>query len=113
MNLQSILIGTFTPPPVARSRIHRCGFEELPRYTGAKGRPEKDKNALNHSEKVVLRELVKFDRPASALEVGQNCRMNRNHCSIILQSLFKKGRLNRFKSCARAYVYTAKSSEAI
>lgn len=113
MNLQAIINGTFTPPPVIGSRIHRCGFDELPRYTGAKERPEKDRNALNHSEKVVLRELIKFDRPSSAMEVGEKCRMNRNHCSIILQSLFKKGRLNRFKGCSRSYVYTAKSSKAL
>lgn len=111
MNLQQLLIGTFVPPPVVSSRLHSCGFASEPRYEPPIERPKRDTAAFNNQELAVLKVVTELGRHAAAHEIGEQLGLNRNHCSMILSSLFKKGVVLRFTKrigSVKFYMYKAK-----
>lgn len=74
-------------------------------------KPEnKEINANNAtmSESVVLKIINKSDKPISANEMAKKTKWTRNHCSILMGSLFKKGKIRRLKEYGhgtRWYIY--------
>lgn len=112
MTLQELFYGTFIPPEGAAIRSHRIGLSGGRHYMPP---PPKnahlDKNGLNATERVVLKELSKKGKTTSSAELSKTLKMTRNHCSIILGELFKKGFVTRYKVQAngtRFFMYRSK-----
>ena len=113
--LQEILFGTFTPPADAKSRVHKIGLSGGRPYIPPPPKPSGlDKDGLNATEKVVFKALQKKHKTLSSAELSGIVRMTRNHCSIILHSLFQKGLVTRYKVCqnsTRFFMYELKEQK--
>lgn len=113
--LQEILFGTFEPPENAKSRIHKIGLSGGRPYIPPVPRPSSlDKDGLGATEKVVLKALQKKHKTLSSAELSKIVRMTRNHCSIILNSLFQKGLVTRYKvsqNSTRFFMYELKDQK--
>ena len=112
MMLQTILYGTFTPPPVAQVTRHFVGISDGRRYVAPRRPESKPADGLNDAERRVLDELQTLDHHASAHEVADLVEMTRNYANIVMASLFKKGKLTRRKVAqngTRLYVYRVKA----
>ena len=109
MTLTEILFGSYTPPAIP-GRVHRSGISG-PRYVPPKPRAPRVNFGQNTSEQVILGILKREDRPLTSMELEPMTGMTRNHCGIILTSLFKKGYVKRvkcFKPGTRFYKYMVK-----
>ncbi len=109
MTLQQILSGTFVPPTATKTRVHRCGFDDMPKYVEPPPRAQRDAGALNIAERLVLKEAVKLGEPVTSPEMAALTNMAQSYCSILLSSLYKKGRMTRTahkKPGTRFYSYT-------
>lgn len=118
MTLQEILYGAFEPPKAIKTTTHRIGFAGSSRYiapsnpvTIRKMERKKNPSALNPSEERLLKLLKQQVKPVSAVDLEKKLPWTRNHCSIILTAVFKKGFLNRVRisrNGTRLFLYTVK-----
>lgn len=68
------------------------------------------RNALNESQKTILR-IVERGGQVTGVSAASYTKWTRNHCSMILTSLFKLGLIKRYKvngSGTRWFVYVKK-----
>lgn len=115
MNLTEMFYGTFTPPPVTNTTYHRIGFSNGERYTPPKkvvrNWVNPKPNELDGSRKEVYK-IMKFQiKPVTAEVIAKKTRWTRNHCSMIMASLFKMGLLTRIKlrqNGTMLYAYSVK-----
>ena len=111
MVLQEILFGTYTPPNTP-SRVHRIGFAGSDRYKQViDKRKFKTPDGMNRAQLDMYKRLKKQVRYVSADDMGKKMKMTRNHAGMLLGSLFKMGKVNRYKVSAngtRFYMYQAK-----
>lgn len=119
MVLQEILFGTFVPPAV-KSRVFKVGFASCERYVPPKVREYKRQEAnkpdtLVGSNKRVYDIVKRCKVPVTANDIEKKAHYTRNHCSIVLASLFKLGLLTRKKvhsNGTRYFLYQVKESDA-
>lgn len=114
MNLTEMFYGTFTPPKVTSSRIHKLGFATFPKYvplrykTGPDMRPFEER--LSKSAKQVLRLLRAQVKPITGCEMAMKTPFTRNYCSQIMSTFVKEGLAKRIKvkkPNTRLYAYMA------
>ena len=113
--LQVMFYGQFVKPPVVETRVHRIGFASHKPYIPPviKARPQKSKDEMNLSEKRMFSFLKKQAEPISSFDIAPKLGMTRNHCGILLTSLFRRGLLVRTKatkSNTRFYMYKVKDA---
>lgn len=114
MLLQEMFYGTFVPPEVSQTRSHRIGFASKFRYVEPKVKEPKPKSESNPSEQVVYKAVCRAKKPMTSDDVAKKVGMTRNHCGMILHSLFQKGLVSRSKEKVgrtRLYIYTLKEKQ--
>lgn len=103
VNLTELLFGKFEPPVSHLSVRHRIGFSECARYvpTLPQGRPSKKdlpiESRLPPSAKRIMEIMKQQVKPISAIGMEKKTPWTRNHCNMIMGTLFKEGLLTRFK----------------
>ena len=112
--LQLMFYGTFVEPPIAKTHKYRIGFCSAPKYVPpvAIVKPPKDPNKLTLSEESILKILQRSGKDTTPMEIAAKVKMTKNHCGMVMASLFKRGLLTRFKVSegnVRYYKYKAKS----
>lgn len=83
---------------------------EKRKFTQPKRSAEPVKTSLSESEKIILK-LVNKGRAVTGVTAAAATKWTRNHCSMILTALYKKGLVRRHKAKGnhtRWYVYTKK-----
>lgn len=99
--LATILFGAFeTPQNVVRTVRHNFGLAGSPRYVPP-ARPRRSElspiDRLTDSGKKILTILRQQQRPISAADMEKKTPWTRNHCNMIMGSLFRDGLLTRKK----------------
>lgn len=116
MNLTELFYGTFVPPAVTKTRRHFFGLTGGARYQPPASRlsqctdlpPEK---RLEGSYKKIYAVLKCQKNPICSVAMEKKTPWTRNHCSIILMNLWKRGLADRFKitrNGTAVYMYSAK-----
>lgn len=111
MNLTELFYGTFVPPPVTKTRRHNFGLTGGQRYV----EPKKHVSNLTHlppeerlagSFKKIYGVLKVQVKPISSADMAKKTAWTRNHCSIIMAQLWKRGVVKRHKKAGTAiYMY--------
>lgn len=105
----------FPTAPVTRSvrilftdRIYIEPMKDKTKFVPKKHRPAPEKkDELNFSQKKILK-MVNYGGLVTGDSAAQKTNWTRNHCSMILTSLYKKGLVKRYKekgNGTRWYVY--------
>lgn len=99
--LISILFGEFEPPQnIVRTIRHNFGLTGGNRYIPP-ARPKRSEmspiDRLTDSGKKILTILRQQQRPISAADMEKKTPWTRNHCNMIMGSLFRDGLLTRKK----------------
>ena len=116
MNLTELFYGTFVPPPVTKTRRHNFGLTGGSGYVPPKPKlsERKDLTAeqkLLGSYKKIFAVLKNQKKPMCSAEMEKKVPWTRNHCSIIMLGLWKRGMATRFKvirNGTAVYMYSAK-----
>ena len=107
VSLQELFYGKWTPPESYSTRSHRIGLHSMYRYEPPKPRP-KIKPKPRESENKILEIMKATKKPFSPMDMEKKTPWTRNHCGIIMSSLYKQGFLKRRKVAlgnTRHYVY--------
>lgn len=116
MNCIEILMDMFYSRPMlpeGKGRVHRSAFAGEPRFIETKKheRKRKDPDAMTATEEKAYNILWRKQKPMTSVELAPLMKMTKNHCGILLTSLYRKGKLNRVqykKPGTRYYRYTVK-----
>jgi hypothetical protein len=119
MNLTELFYGKFVPPTVAKVRKHKVGLLDGNRYKPPKKvqkimQAKSPEDLLTPAAKKMLKILRQQKDYISCLDMELKCGYTRNHCNIILCSLYKAGfasRIKKTKPGTRYYIYKAKEQE--
>lgn len=100
VNLTELFYGKFEPPEAIRTITHKVGLTGGARYQPSK---KIDKSSLPPEQRLPksAKQILSFvkcqTKPVSAAETEKRTPWTRNHCNIILCSLWKEGLLSRYK----------------
>lgn len=119
MNLTEMFYGKFVPPLAINIRKHKVGLLGGAPYVPPKKvqkiiEAKSSKDLLTPAAKKMLKILRQQVDYISCCEMEKKCGYTRNHCNIILCSLYKAGfatRMKKTKPGTRYYVYKAKEQE--
>ena len=106
MSLQEILFGTWEPPLVIHTTKHRIGFSSKYGYIPKIKTQRKQKP--KESEEKILRLMKRQTEPVTPGDISKKTPWTRNHCGMIMASLWKQGLLKRQKlklQNTRTYIY--------
>ena len=108
MQLQEVLFGSWTQPVESGSRIHRIGFNSIPRYIEPPKRIYKEKS--KPASEIMLENIMKkLKEPMTPMQICVMTPWTRNHCGMLLCKLWKDGKLKRLKikvDNSRTYLYS-------
>ena len=100
MTLQEILFGKFVPPVPVNVRRNLFGLSGGRRYIPP-AKPRRSElppaERLTESGKKILTLLRQQTRPVSAADMEKKTPWTKNHCNMIMGSLFRDGLLERKK----------------
>lgn len=122
LNILNAMFGYNTPipdAPVTRSfriGVYSSGFKRTSkdeeRSAQRKVKPPKDPNALKPSERRIL-QIVQCNNGVTGVDVAKKTGWTQNHCSMILNALYKRELIKRVKRTAphiRFYEYLKNDS---
>ena len=114
MNLTEMFYGTWMPPIITSTRIHKLGFASLPSYIPSKVKPSKEnmtfEERLSISGKKALKSLRAQIKPITSSEMAKKTSLSLNFCSSILYTFVKEGLATRTKiKKPNTYVYAYKA----
>lgn len=120
MNLTELFYGTFVPPPVTKTRRHNFGLTGGARYIPPAPRLSQrfdlpPEERLEGSYKKIYAILKAQKKPICSADMEKKVPWTRNHCSIILMGLWKRGMATRYKvikNGTAVYMYSAKVENA-
>lgn len=120
MNLTEIFFGTFVPPVASKVRRHNFGLTGGARYEPpvtplSKRFDLPPEQRLAGSYKKIYAVLKAQKKPLNSAEMEKKVPWSRNHCSIIMMELCKRGLATRYKTIVKGtavYMYSAKVNNA-
>ena len=117
MNLTELFYGTFVPPAATNVRRHNFGLTGGARYVPPKPKPSERtdiplEQRLAGSSKRIYTVLKAQVKPISSADMAKKTSWTRNHCSIIMAQLWKRGVIKRHKLAGTAiYMYYVEKND--